>query len=66
MEISWKFSTCTCGEHLKLYMCKYVKVVALSQKKLTIPEKYYDSIIGSKTKPGKKKKARAWNCVQKD
>ncbi|CAF0869309.1 unnamed protein product [Brachionus calyciflorus] len=65
-KINWKFSTCTCGDHLKLYMCKHVIVVALSQKKITIPEKYYDSIIGSKTKPGKKKKARAWNYVQKD
>jgi len=32
-KINWKLPTCTCGDHLKLYMCKHVIVIALSQKK---------------------------------
>jgi hypothetical protein len=61
---NWKFSTCTCYNYLKTFMCKHIIVIALSNKVTAIPEKYYDSVIGSKPKPGKKKKARAWNFIQ--
>ena len=61
---NWKFSRCTCSDYLKLYLCKHILLVAVSQKLIAIPEKFYDSIIGSKPKPGKKKKAKAWHIVQ--
>ena len=63
-KTNWKHSKCTCVDYFKTYICKHILVIALSQKLTVVPEKFYDSIIGNKPKPGRKKKARAWNFVQ--
>ena len=63
-ELDWKFSICTCKDYHKSYMCKHIIVIALHKKSITIPEKYYDTVIGSKPKPGRKKKAQDWHIIQ--
>ena len=61
---NWKLSQCTCIDYFKTYVCKHIITIAISQKRTVIPEKFFDSVIGQKPKPGRKKKARAWNVIQ--
>ncbi|CAF0960439.1 unnamed protein product [Brachionus calyciflorus] len=57
---NWKLSSCTCSTYLKEFLCKHILIIALSLKLTEIPEKFRDSVIGCKPKPGKKKKAKNW------
>ncbi|RNA22394.1 hypothetical protein BpHYR1_038306, partial [Brachionus plicatilis] len=42
---NWKFSSCSCRDYLKDYMCQHIIVVLLSKKSIQVPEKYLDSVI---------------------
>lgn len=57
---NWKLSSCTCYTYLKEFLCKHITIIALSKKLTEIPEKFKDSVIGCKPKPGRKKKAKDW------
>ncbi|RNA00865.1 hypothetical protein BpHYR1_033902 [Brachionus plicatilis] len=63
-EQNWKFSSCSCRDYLKDYMCQHIIVVLLSKKSIQVPEKYLDSVIGCKPRPGRNKKAMPWNVRQ--
>ncbi|RNA06109.1 hypothetical protein BpHYR1_016637 [Brachionus plicatilis] len=54
---NWIQCTCTCYTYLKEFLSKHILVICLTKKILKIPEKFYDSIIDCKPKPGIKKKA---------
>ncbi|RNA00615.1 hypothetical protein BpHYR1_053972 [Brachionus plicatilis] len=45
----YKFSSCSCKDYLKDYMCQHIVVVLLSKKSIQVPEKYLDSLKFRKT-----------------
>ncbi|RNA21708.1 hypothetical protein BpHYR1_001379 [Brachionus plicatilis] len=57
---NWKFSKCTCYDYFKTWMCKHILVIAIANNQIYIPEKYFDSEIGSKPKP------EAYNSKRKE
>ncbi|CAF1036165.1 unnamed protein product [Brachionus calyciflorus] len=56
----WKLSKCICKDYFKDLICIHILIIALSKKDSSIPEKYLDSLIGSKPRRGKKKKIGPW------
>ena len=57
-EESWAKSTCTCYYYFKKYICCHIVTIAVNLNKTIIPAEFRDTVVGQKTKRGKKKKAK--------
>ncbi|CAF0833110.1 unnamed protein product [Brachionus calyciflorus] len=58
----WEFSTCTCKDYLKEYICKHIIAVTTKLKLNSIDYSYKD--IGNKAKKGRKEQAKEWFVKQ--